>query len=84
MKKNERKLWEKAKNSLERHYGYICCNPHSKYKKLRKGFINIGIGSIIPDVIGIKHVGGQYEPKIEVITLEVKENVPRYKKSHID
>ncbi len=53
-RKQENKLWDKAKYSLEKHYGYICSNPHSERKKLKAGFINIGLGGIIPDVIGIK------------------------------
>jgi len=83
-KKQENKLWNKAKYSLEKHYGYICSNPHSKRKKLKEGFINIGMGGIIPDVIGIKDIGSQYEPKIEIITIEVKEDLPNYRERHMD
>ena len=83
-KKKENTLWAKAKHSLERDYGYICSNPHSKRDKLKRGFINIGLGGIIPDVIGIKDIGNQYEPKIEIITIEVKENLPNYKERHMD
>jgi hypothetical protein len=83
-KKQENKLWDKAKYSLEKHYDYICANPHSKQRKLREGFINIGMGGIIPDVIGIKNIGNQYEPKIEIITIEVKEDLPNYRERHMD
>lgn len=82
--KQENKLWDKAKHSLEKHYGYICSNPHSKRKKLKEGFINIGLGGIIPDVIGIKDIGNRYEPKIEIITVEVKEDLPNYRERHMD
>ncbi|MGD0038496.1 MAG: hypothetical protein ABSC53_14515 [Bacteroidota bacterium] len=84
MGRQENKLWIKAKYSLEKHYGYICANPDSKRNKLRKGFINIGLGGIIPDVIGIKEVGNQYEPHIEIIAVEVKENLPNYRERHMD
>ena len=67
-RKQENKLWNKVKHSLERHYHYTCSNPHSKRKKLREGFVNIGLGGIIPDVIGIRDIGNRYEPKIEIIT----------------
>jgi hypothetical protein len=83
-KKQENKLWNKAKFSLEKHYHYICSNPHSKSKKLKEGFINIGLGGIIPDVIGIKDIGNRSEPKIEIITVEVKENLPNYRERHMD
>jgi len=83
-KKQENKLWGKAKHSLEKHYHYICSNPHSKRKKLREGFINIGLGGIIPDVIGIKDIGNQYAPKLEIITVEVKEDLPNYRERHMD
>ena len=83
-RKQENKLWFKAKHSLEKHYGYICSNPHSKRKKLKEGFINIGLGGIIPDVIGIKDIGNQYEPRIEIITVEVKEDLPNYRERHMD
>ncbi len=39
-KRQERKLWDKVKYSLQNNYGYICSNPHSGRKKLREGFIN--------------------------------------------
>jgi len=83
-RKQENKLWDKARYSLEKHYKYICSNPHSQTKKLKKGFVNIGIGGIIPDVIGIKDIGNRYEPKIEIITIEVKENLPNYRERHMD
>lgn len=83
-RKQENKLWDKVKYSLQKHYGYICSNPHSQRKKLKKGFVNIGMGGIIPDVIGIKDIGNQYEPKIEIITIEVKENLPNYRERHMD
>ena len=83
-RKQENKLWDKAKDSLKKHYKYICSNPNSKRKKLLKGFVNIGLGGIIPDVIGIKDVGSRYEPKIEIIAVEVKEDLPNYKERHMD
>ena len=83
-RKQENKLWFKAKHSLEKHYGYICSNPHSKRRKLKEGFINIGLGGIIPDVIGIKDIGNRYEPRIEIITVEVKEDLPNYRERHMD
>lgn len=83
-RKREYKLWDKAKSSLEKHYDYICSNPHSKRKKLKEGFINIGLGGIIPDVLGIKDIGNQYEPKLEIIAVEVKENLPNYRQRHMD
>lgn len=83
-KKQEYKLWDKAKHSLEKHYGYICSNPHSTIKKLRDGFINIGSGGIITDVVGIKDIGNRYEPRIEIIAVEVKENLPNYRERHMD
>ncbi|MGB8225379.1 MAG: hypothetical protein WCE45_00735, partial [Sedimentisphaerales bacterium] len=83
-RKQENKLWNKVKHSLEKHYHYFCSNPHSQRKKLREGFINIGIGGVIPDVIGIRDVGNRYEPQIEIITVEVKENLPNYKERIMD
>jgi len=84
-KKQENKLWSKVKHSLERHYKYICSNNHSDRKKLKqRGFINIGMGGIIPDVIGVKDIGSQYEPEIEIIAVEVKENLPNYRSRHMD
>jgi hypothetical protein len=83
-RKQENKLWDKAKYSLERHHGYICSNLHSQREKLKKGFINIGLGGIIADVIGIKDIGNQYEPQIEVIAVEVKEKLPNYRERHMD
>ncbi|MCX5867061.1 MAG: hypothetical protein NT009_06185 [Proteobacteria bacterium] len=84
MKKQENKLWNKARYSLEKHYKYICSNPNSKNSKLKAGFINIGIGGIIADVIGIKDIGNHFEPKIEIIAIEVKENLPNYRERHMD
>ncbi len=84
-KKQEKKLWCKVKHSLEKHYGYICSNDHSKRKKLKQdGFVNIGLGGVIADVIGIKDIGNKYEPQIEVIAVEVKENYPNYRLRHMD
>lgn len=83
-RKQENKLWGKAKYSLEKHYRYICSNPLSKRRKLKEGFINIGLGGIIPDVIGIKDIGNQYSPKLEIITVEVKEHLPNYRERHMD
>lgn len=84
MSKRENKLWNIVKYSLEKHYKYKCSNPDSKRKKLKKGFTNIGIGGIIPDVIGIKEVGNRYEPKIEIIAVEVKEEQPIYREREMD
>lgn len=84
MNKRENKLWNIVKYSLEKHYNYICTNPNSKRKKLRKGFINIGIGGIIPDVIGIREIGNRFEPRIEIIAVEVKENLPIYREREMD
>jgi hypothetical protein len=83
--KKENKLWSKVKYSLESHYDYICSNPHSNRKKLSKqGFINIGLGGVIPDVIGIKDVGSRFEPEVEIIAVEVKEKLPNYRSRHMD
>jgi len=84
-KKKEYQLWDKVKFSLEKNYGYICSNNHSKRKKLQqRGFINIGLGGIIPDVIGIRNIGNRFEPRIEIIAVEVKENLPNYRRRHMD
>ena len=84
MSKRENKLWNIVKYSLEKHYKYTCSNPDSKWKKLKKGFTNVGIRGIIPDVIGIKEVGNRYEPKIEIIAVEVKEEQPIYREREMD
>lgn len=83
--KQENKLWGRVKYSLESHYDYICSNLHSHRERLSKqGFVNIGLGGIIPDVIGIKDVGSRFEPKVEIIAVEVKENLPNYRSRHMD
>lgn len=81
----ESKLWGIVKERLERKpFKYICSNPHSKKKKLQKGFITMGIGGIQADVIGIKDTGNYFQPKIEIIAIEVKPNLPNYRRGYMD
>lgn len=81
----ESKLWGIVKERLEKKpFKYICSNPHSRNKKLRKGFITKGIGGIQADVIGIKDIGNYFQPKIEIIAIEVKPDFPNYRQRHMD
>jgi len=81
----ESKLWRIVKERLERKpFRYICSNPYSKNKKLQKGFITMGIGGIQADVIGVKDIGNYFQPKIEIIGVEVKPNLPNYRQRHMD
>ncbi|MDP2649344.1 MAG: hypothetical protein Q8P10_00715, partial [bacterium] len=81
----ERKLWKIVKEGLEKkEYKYICSNPDAKRAKLREGFLTMGIGGVLADVIGFKDVGTVYQPKLEVIAVEVKPHFPNYRQRHID
>lgn len=81
----ENKLWKIVKEGLEKkEYGYICANPEAKWKKLREGFLSMGIRGIQADVIGFKDVGTFYQPKLEIIAVEVKPDLPNYRQRHID
>jgi len=81
----EKKLWGIVKEGLEKkEYGYICSNPEAKWKKLRAGFLCMGIGGVQADVIGFKDVGTARQPKLEIIAVEVKPEFPNYRQRHID
>lgn len=81
----ENKLWKIVKEGLEKkEYGYICANLEAKWKKLREGFLSMGISGIQADVIGFKDVGTFYQPKLEIIAVEVKPDLPNYRQRHID
>lgn len=81
----ENKLWKIVKEGLEKkEYGYICSNPESTLKKLKDGFLSMGIGDVQADVIGFKDVGTFREPKLEIIAVEVKTDLPNYRQRHID
>jgi len=85
----EKKLWKIVKEGLEKEYGYICRNPEAKSKKLREGFLSIGISPILADVIGFKNIslkgiGMPLQPKLEIIAVEVKPDLPNYHQRHID
>ncbi len=67
--KGEKLLWNVVKKCLEKQYSYICHNPSLKPPY----FINMGVGGIIADVIGIKEIGRDWaNTNIEVIAVEVK------------
>ena len=81
----EKKLWKIVKEGLEKkEYGYICSDIEAKWKKLKEGFLSMGIGGIQADVIGFKDVGTARFPKLEVIAVEVKPDLPNYRQRHID
>lgn len=81
----EKKLWKIVKEGLEKkEYGYICSNPEAKGKKLKEGFLSMGIGGVQADVIGFKDVGTFRQPKLEIIAVEVKPDLPNYRQRHID
>lgn len=80
----EKRLWKIVKEALEKkEYGYICSNPEVK-KKLSRGFLCMGIGGVQADVIGFKDVGMRRQPKLEIIAVEVKQELPNYRQRHID
>lgn len=81
----ENKLWKIVKEGLEKkQYSYICSNPDAYGKKLIKGFLSMGIGGIQADVIGFKDIGTARFPKLEVIAVEVKPDLPNYRQKDID
>lgn len=86
----EKKLWKIVKEGLEnKEYGYICANPEAKGKKLREGFLSMGIRGVQADVIGfkdvsVKGIGMHLQPKLEIIAVEVKPDLPIYRQRHID
>jgi len=81
----EKKLWKIVKEGLEKkEYSYICSNPEAKWRKLKAGFLCMGIGGVQADVIGFKDVGTARQSKLEIIAVEVKPNLPNYRQRHID
>jgi hypothetical protein len=78
----EKKLWYIVKRCLEKEYGYICSNPY--YRSTRKGFIDTGISGARADVIGIKDFKGYYEPKLELVAVEVKDWQDNYTTREMD
>ena len=81
----EKKLWKIVKEGLEKkEYGYICSNSEAEWKKLREGFLSMGIGGVQADVVGFKDVGTFRQPKLEIIAVEVKPDLPNYRQRHID
>lgn len=81
----ENKLWKIVKKGLERkEYGYICSNSEVKSQRLKEGFLCMGIGDVQADVIGFKDVGTFRQPKLEIIAVEVKPDLPNYRQRHID
>jgi len=78
----ERKLWYVVKRCLEKQYNYICSNPY--YPETRPGFIDTGIAGLRSDVIGIKDFKGWYEPKLELIAVEVKDWQDNYTAREMD
>ncbi len=78
----EKRLWYVVKRSLEDEYDYVCSNPY--YPKLRSGFIDTGIAGARADVIGIKDFKGYYEPKLELIAVEVKDSQDNYTAREMD
>lgn len=81
----EKKLWKIVKEGLEkREYGYMCSNSEARRKKLKEGFLSMGIGGVQADVIGFKDVGRFRQPKLEIIAVEVKPDLPNYRQREID
>jgi hypothetical protein len=78
----EKRLWYVVKRCLEKRYGYICSNPY--YPGLSSGFIDTGIAGARADVIGIKDFKGYYEPKLELIAVEVKDWQDNYTAREMD
>lgn len=78
----EKKLWYVVKRCLENEYGYICSNPY--YPALRPGFIDTGIFGARADIIGIKDFKGYYQPKMELIAVEVKDLQENYTAREMD
>lgn len=81
----EKRLWKIVKEGLEKkEYGYICNNSEVESEKLSRGFLCMGIGGVQADVIGFKDVGMRRQPKLEIIAVEVKQELPNYRQRHID
>jgi hypothetical protein len=86
----EKKLWKIVKEGLEKkEYGYVCSNSEASRKNLREGFLTMGLDGIQADVIGFKDiskkgVGMALQPKLEIIAVEVKPDLPNYRQRHID
>ncbi len=78
----EKKLWYVVKRCLENEYYYICSNPY--YPETRSGFIDTGIAGARADVIGIKDFKGYYEPKLELVAVEVKDWQDNYTAREMD